>query len=82
MNYSYELALSRKLLKNVVSPDGKFTYSIILNAMAMDDLPGVTISRDASGTIKSISIDRTVLPPNPNQGISNNTDVSGEYTLN
>lgn len=82
MNYTYELAIARKLIKDALSADGKFAYKIMLNAMAMDDLPGVTINREENGTIKSINITKTDMPSNPNQSMSRLTDVSGEYSIN
>jgi len=81
MHYVYELAVSRKLLKDVVNAEGKFFYKIMLNPMAMDDLPGVIIKRDAGGNIMSISVNKADVPPGVNQSISNITDVSAEYTL-
>lgn len=81
MHYVYELAISRNLIKDAVSAQGKVAYKITLNPITMDDTPGVTINRDANGTIQSIYINKTNLPLNPNQSISILTDVVGEYSL-
>jgi len=81
LHYNYELSIARKLVKDAVNSDGKFNYKIILHPITMDDIPGVTINRDANGTIKSIYVNKTNLLPNPNPSTSVLTDVSGEYSL-
>jgi hypothetical protein len=81
LHYNYELSVARKLIKDAVNTDGRFSYKIVLNPITMDDTPGVTINRDANGTIQSIHINKANMPPNPNVSMSLLTDVSGEYTL-
>jgi len=81
MHYIYELSVSRKLISDAVTPDGKIAYKIVLNPISMDDTPGVTINRDANGTIMSLYVNKTNLPLNPNMSISVLTDISGEYVL-
>jgi len=81
-NYTYELAIARKHIAPYVNSNGVFSYKVIVNALQFDDLPGVTIKRDASGTITSISVFKANSRPNLNQAMNVETDFSGEYTLN
>jgi len=81
MNYTYELAVSRKLIKDVVNTNGRFAYKIMLNPITFDDTPGVTITREADGTITGVHVNKANFLPNINQSISATTDVSGEYSL-
>nr|WP_294793385.1 hypothetical protein [uncultured Mucilaginibacter sp.] len=81
MCYNYELAISRKLVNDLVNAEGKFAYKVMLNPISFDDTPGITIKRDAGGTIMSISVIKSNALPNMNQSISSITDVSGEYSL-
>ena len=81
MAYTYELALARKHIKNALDANGRFSYKIILNSITFDDTPGVAVTRDATGVITAIHINKSNLPPNPNPSMSATTDVSGEYSL-
>lgn len=81
MSYNYELAVSRKLVNDLVNAEGKFAYKVMLNPISFDDTPGITIKRDASGAIMSLSVIKSNALPNMNQSISSITDVSGEYSL-
>ena len=81
MSYTYEVSLSRKLIEFAINPAGKFYYSVTINPIKMDDIPGVTVKRDASGTIIGIDIKKDRLSQNIGESISSPTDFSAEYTL-
>ncbi|MGY3213360.1 hypothetical protein [Mucilaginibacter sp. HD30] len=81
LHYMYELSVARKLIKDAINGEGRFYYKILLNPITMDDTPGVTINREENGNIKSVYINKTNMPPNPNPSMSVLTGVSGEYSL-
>ncbi|MFD0748527.1 hypothetical protein ACFQZS_00130 [Mucilaginibacter calamicampi] len=80
-NYTYELAISRKHITPYINPNGAFFYKVIVNALQFDDLPGVSITRDPSGTITAIMVNKSNSRPNLNPAMNVETDFSGEYTL-
>jgi len=80
MSYTVEMAVSLKLLDLSVNDAAKFSYNLRLNGVAMDDVPGINITRAPNGTILSIDIHKDQMLPN-GQGMTVPTDFWGEYTL-
>jgi len=80
MSYVYELAISLNHIKQALTPDGKLFYRVTLNAIGMDDMPGVDITRNASGAIQSITINKSAGLRNAT-GMNADTDFSDEYVL-
>jgi len=80
MVYTWEMAVSLKLVGLSVNDAAKFSYNVRLNAVAMDDIPGINITRAPNGTILSIDIRKDQMTPN-SQATTAPTDFWGEYTL-
>lgn len=80
MHYTYEMAISLKYIKQMVNSEGKLFYRVTLNAIQMDDMPGLNITRDAAGTITSIVVNKRDALPN-SYGVNADTDFLGEYVL-
>ena len=80
MAYTCEFAISLKLLGLSVNDQGKLNYNVTVNPLPFDDVPGITIERNAQGTIVSMDIDKSKMPPNY-RGLTAATDFWGEYTL-
>lgn len=81
MSYTCEVSLSRKLIDFNINSDGKFHYNVTVNPIKIDDIPGVTVKRDANGTITGVDVKRDNLNRNLNESISSPTDFSAEYIL-
>ncbi len=79
MAFTVEMAVDLKLLNLIGTSPEKLAYHVKLNALGMDYTPGINITRDATGEIKSISIMRDQAPKN--QTVMSDTDFWGEYTL-
>ncbi|HEY0245284.1 MAG TPA: hypothetical protein VGC01_06950 [Mucilaginibacter sp.] len=79
MIYTCEFAFSLKTLGlSIEQQPTMFNYTLQLNAISVDNLPGVSVTRDDHGTITRID----VLRPEPLLGsITGNTNFRGEYTL-
>lgn len=80
MSYTYELAISLNHLKPAIGADGKLYYRVALNAIKMDDMPGINVVRDPSGNIQSVTVVKRDALPNSG-GMSADTDFSDEYVL-
>jgi len=80
MAYTYELAVSLKLIGLSVNDPVKFSYNVTLNAVQFDDIPGITITRAPNGEIKSIDVHKE-LALATTQNTTSPTDFWGEYTL-
>jgi len=80
MSYTVEMAVSLKLLDLSVNDAAKFSYNLRLNGVAMDDVPGINITRAPNGTILSMDIHKDQMLTNW-QGMTVPTDFWGEYTL-
>jgi len=80
MVYTWEMAVSLKLVGLSVNDAAKFSYNVRLNGVAMDDVPGINITRAPNGTIIAIDIHKDQMTPN-SQGTMSPTDFWGEYTL-
>lgn len=80
MNYTYELAVARKLIQPLIDSEGKFAYKVLLNPIQIGDIPGVTITRDAGGNISSVKIDRN-LEGKLSVSAQLPTDFTAEYIL-
>jgi len=80
MAYTCEFAVSLKLLGLSTNDQQKFAYNVTINPLSFDDVPGITIERNAQGTIISMDIDKSKMPPNY-RGLTAATDFWGEYTL-
>lgn len=79
MAFTVEMAIDLKLITvNGTTPE-KVAYHVKLNALDMDHTPGINITRDAGGEIKSINIFKDQAPKN--QTVMSDTDFWGEYTL-
>jgi hypothetical protein len=79
--YTYELAISRKHIAPFVDAQGRFFYTVVLNGLKMDDMPGIEVKRGGDGVIKEVHIRKELYRPNLSQGMNINTDFSGEYIL-
>lgn len=79
MAFTVEMAIDLKLLKLSGTTPDKVAYHVKLNALSMDYTPGINITRDANGEIKSLSIIKDQAPRN--QTVMSDTDFWGEYTL-
>jgi len=80
MSYTYELSVDLKLLGPSVKQGAKFYYNVKTIGLPLDDMPGVEIIRDASGTITAINIHKDQMPAN-SVDMRAVTDFWGEYTL-
>ena len=80
MAYTCEIAVALKLVGLSVTDPAKFSYHITLNAIQMDDMPGIFITRAANGSITAIDIHKELALPGA-QGTTVDTDFWGEYTL-
>lgn len=80
MNYICELAISLNHVRQALNTEGKLFYRVTLNPIQMDDMPGINITRDAGGTITSITVNRRDALPN-SASMSATTDFSDEYVL-
>ena len=73
MVYTWEMAVALKLVDLSVNDATKFSYNVRLNGIAMDDVPGINITRAPNGTILSIDIHKDQMAPN-SQGTTSATD--------
>ncbi|WP_157799162.1 hypothetical protein [Mucilaginibacter auburnensis] len=80
-NYNYELAISRKLISPFVNANNGIFYTVIVNGIKLDDMPGVTVTRSDNGTITAIDVRKSDFRPGLSEGISVPTDFSGEYVF-
>jgi hypothetical protein len=80
MSYSAEMAVSLSHIRQALNTEGKLFYRLTLNAIKLDDMPGVTITRDAGGTVTGVTVIKRDALPN-SAGMNADTDFSGEYIL-
>ncbi len=78
--YTCEFAIALKHLGLSANNQTKFSYNIKLNGVAMDDVPGINITRSENGTITAININKADTPRNMDM-MTAATDFWGEYTL-
>lgn len=79
MAYTVEMSVDLKLLDlNGTTPE-KLAYHIKLNALALDYLPGVNITRNANNEIMSITVVKG--KSQGNATVSADTDFWGEYVM-
>jgi hypothetical protein len=78
--YTLEMAIDLKLLGLSAKDQTKFNYNIRLNAIQIDYVPGVEITRNPDGVITLMNVTNSKVA---NSFISalNTTDCWGEYTL-
>jgi len=81
MAYTYELCIALKYLNFLKNPTEKIFYNIKLNAITIDNLNGLTITRAPDG-LKVFNFSSGALPSKDNMmAFSSATDFSGEYIL-
>ena len=80
MLYTCEMAVPLKLLGLSVKDAAKFAYNVRLNGVIYDDVPGISITRNASGEITSMDIHKDQMIPNAGN-MTAPTDFWGAYTL-
>jgi len=79
--YTFELAIARKHIAPFTDTQGRFFYTVVVNGLKMDDMPGIEVKRDGGGVIKEVNVRKELYRPNLSQGMNMDTDFSGEYIL-
>jgi hypothetical protein len=77
--YTVEMSIDLKLLNIAATDLNQFNYNIKLNAVEIDYVPGIEVTRDAAGRYAGMSIDSKVA--GQYSGVTSATDCWGEYKL-
>ena len=78
--YTCEISVALKLAGLSVNDQNKFSYNIRLNAPEIDDMPGVSVNRNANGVMTGFSVSKTYAPPVSADAMYF-PDFWGDYTL-